>query len=512
VIEEDLTTRISEVEIADQTQDDLLPVTVRSEVNFLQFPFFALSWRNLKEKTKIEYRVTAERKGEKAELVWSVMANAEYGLPTPFDRRVCRAMDALISETALEAGLPLKNPISFTIYRLAALIGVLRGRRADGRTYNKIKMSLERVIVTAIKSSGTFYQKGRKSWLHDVFHLYERVVFVGKELPSGQIAETNYIWLSEPYLASINARYVKPLDYRYLVSLRSDLASRLYELLGVKFYGLPDRKGFLRIGYLNLCQALPINPQRYYSKARESLDPAHQELIDTGFLAKVTYQRVKGKRDFNILYYPGGRAKQEKSGQDLPVGNVEESLLPPLQPSDDVSTGLMDELHARGVSRTTAKKLAEDFPEALVREKIEEFDLLRASSASIKNPAGWLRRSIEDGWEPAEEIREVKERKKRQAAQRDRKERWLKRREELIAQELHDWEKTPDDQRIAGRLQFLTGQFSNRYKTLVRELGSKEAATARIRKELLDGLPKTEQERRRDLEDRYPLDPPPEFV
>ena len=38
-------------------QDEFLPVVVRSEINFLQFPFFALSWRGLKNKTKTEYRL-----------------------------------------------------------------------------------------------------------------------------------------------------------------------------------------------------------------------------------------------------------------------------------------------------------------------------------------------------------------------------------------------------------------------------------------------------------------------
>lgn len=110
-----------ETDLPEEPEDDLLPNVVRSEVNFLHYPFFALSWRGLKDKTKTEYLIVTERDGKKAEWLWRVTANAEYGYPTPFDRKVGRAIDAIINETIEQGGYPLRNPIRFSIYRITVL-------------------------------------------------------------------------------------------------------------------------------------------------------------------------------------------------------------------------------------------------------------------------------------------------------------------------------------------------------------------------------------------------------
>jgi hypothetical protein len=134
-------------------------------------------------------------------------------------------------------------------------------------------------------------------------------------MPYGAVAEKNYLWLSSLYLDSINDNYVKPIDYTYFQSLKNCIAKRLYELLGIKFYGLRNkREKFFRIGYLNLYRLLPITPQKHLSKAKENLNPAHNELIQTGFLAKVEYEITKDRNSFNLLYFPGERARREIKG------------------------------------------------------------------------------------------------------------------------------------------------------------------------------------------------------
>ena len=39
----------------------------------------------------------------------------------------------------------------------------------------------------------------------DALHLYERVAFVGSELPDGRVADANDVWLADWYLQSLNA-------------------------------------------------------------------------------------------------------------------------------------------------------------------------------------------------------------------------------------------------------------------------------------------------------------------
>lgn len=496
-----------EVSMLKKPDDNILPSVIRSEVNFLQFPFFALSWRGLKQKTKIEYRLIEEREGQKVELLWKVSANAEYGYPTPFDRKVARAVDAIIAEVIAGDGYPLENPIPFSIYHLAELMGL---KHRSGKVYEGVKQSLTRITVTAVESKGSFYLKDEQAWIEDVFHLYERVLFKGKKMRDGIIADTNYVWLGHEYLRNINARYVKPLDYQYLVSLDSDLASRLYEILSRKFYGLPAKKDHLRISYLNLCQVLPIKAQRYLSKAKESLDPAHQELIDTDFLAKVKYEYSKGKSDFNITYYLGRRAKKERQGdfaQNAKRLMDDEQLQFPVTGFDTEPSALAQGLEQRGVSRAVARQLSQDFPEDYLRDKIAMFDFLKSTQSHTvsKNPGGWLRLAIQEDWEATKEQLDAKENQESKHAEGDRQARWVKHRTELIERDLRDWEKVPAEERIKGLLEFSL--------TRIRMSGGEpsESEVESKKRELIAGLPQTEEERRMYLERNCPLEAPKDF-
>ncbi|HIC95361.1 TPA: RepB family plasmid replication initiator protein, partial [Candidatus Bipolaricaulota bacterium] len=186
--------------------------------------------------------------------------------------------------------------------------------------YRRIKEALERIVATTVKSEGAFYNKTKQEWVEDVFHLYDRVIFKGKRLPNGEIADSNYLFLSSWYLENINALYVKPIDFKYYRSLKSTIAQRLYELLGVKFYRfLWEELTCLRYRYSTLCQLLPITRQRYFSKAKEKLDPAHEELRKTDFLDKVAWEEIEGERDdWFIFYYPGPRALEEMRRYGVP--------------------------------------------------------------------------------------------------------------------------------------------------------------------------------------------------
>ena len=178
----------------------------------------------------------------------------------PFDREVHKAIEHMVSEMRP----PLENPIRLgSLYNIAKLMGV----KFSGRASQDIKKAIQRIIMTGIESKGTFYQKGQAKWATDIFHLYERVVFLGETLPDGATADTNHLFFSSWYLDNINARYVKPLDYAFFRSLHGHVASRLYELLGLKFYGMGSHP-FIRYRYSTLCQLLPVTRHRHPSQAK----------------------------------------------------------------------------------------------------------------------------------------------------------------------------------------------------------------------------------------------------
>jgi hypothetical protein len=348
---------------------------VRSEVNFLTYPFFCLDNRWHTDRLKIEYHRTLDRGEGREEISWRVLAHQEYGLPGLFDWELHKAIEAIINER----GFPVRNPIPFSLRELCRRMGI---SYAGSKTIAEIKAAFLRITSTMVESKRTFYSKPKKRWIEDNFHLYDRVVYRGDELPDSAVpADTNYLFLGSWYLENLNALYVSLLDPHYRRSLSVALARRLYEILGVKFYGLrgPKAPG-LRYAYSTVCALLPVTRHRYLSQAHRQLDPAHQELIATGFLERVEWQPVAGAPpEWYLLYVPGRQALQPASA--LPPGVGEDVPLDPQEAGGaaisalasrarDLLSHFRQGLAERPTRRPSAKDLQQ--AEMLIREQGEE--------------------------------------------------------------------------------------------------------------------------------------------
>ena len=250
------------------------------------------------KKLETEYKDIVKRGNKKIEIIWNVSANTKYGYPGLFDREVHKVIEQIISEILKKDG-EIKNPISFSIYDLCNRMGITT---SGGKNYRKVKEALERIRMTGIKSEGAFYHKGQKEWISKVFGLYDSIIFRGEKLEDGSIAEKNLLYLGNIYLQSLNSFNIKPIDYTYWRSLESKIASRLYEILGIKFYGVRNKKeGFIRYKYSTLCQLLPVTPHSYISSAKRQLNPGNNELRDTGFISKFDWSE-NGNKDWLIYY------------------------------------------------------------------------------------------------------------------------------------------------------------------------------------------------------------------
>jgi hypothetical protein len=408
------------------------PDFIRSEVNLLVFPFFALTTKGLCRRFKIEFRAVVNKDGEYVEILWKVAANPEYGYPGLFDRQVHRAVEQIIIEELQRKGR-VENPIPIgSLYSLCERLGLEKRpghQEYGGREYRAIKRALERIATTAIKSEGTFYHKGERRWVSQVFHLYDAVVFQGKRLRDGTVADTNYVYLSDLYLESLNALYVKPLDYQYQRSLRSHIASRLYEILGVKFYGLRQRCGAeVWFRYSTLTQLLPVERCQYFSDAKKQLNPAHEELVATGFLASYEWREAKEAGDWIITYRPGWRAREEirraladwqRTGGQASLPGFEEEIdyqaLPEkVAPAlSEEQEALVAELVRWRVSEATARELVVQAEAEVIRRWLEAIAHSRA-----RDKAAFLVRAIREGWEVSEAYLEAQEEKKRAAKAR----------------------------------------------------------------------------------------------
>ena len=400
-----------EITIKNNNEIDL-PKIINSEVNLLVFPFFSLSTKGLKNKTTTVYREIIKKGNQEITLLWKVSSNSEYGYPGPFDRKVQQAISEILSEILKKEG-EIKNPIPLgSLYNICKRMGI---SESAGENYRMIKKALERIRATTIKSVGTFYSKEGKQWVDDNFSLYDRIVFKGKELPENEIADDNYLFLGSWYLQNLNSFYIKPVDYNYLQSLKSKIASRLYEILGVKFYGLRNkREKFICYRYSKLCQLLPATPHEYISLAKQQLDPGNNELRDTGFISKFDWSE-NGNKDWLIYYWPGERAKEEmKKGKTKSINNRTGEYLP--EPKREVKifseeqVDLVNKLLELNVSKVTAENLIKNNDQELIKKWIEAINYSNAD-----DKAAYLVKAIRENWQfPEEYLREKREKQQRE--------------------------------------------------------------------------------------------------
>ena len=381
-----------------------LPEIINSETNLLVLPFFALERKDKRLKT--EYKEIDKRGDQRKEATWSVSANPEYGYPGPFDREVHKAIEQIVTEIIKRDGV-IKNPIQFSIYDLCNRMEITS---SGGKNYRRVKKTLEKVQMTGIKSVGTFYSKEDKQWIEDIFSLYDRVVFTGKKLPNNEIADNNYLFLGSWYLQNLNSFHIKPIDYTYWRSLKSKIGSRLYEILGVKFYGVRNKKeDFIRYKYSTLCQLLPVTPYKFISDAKRQLNSGNNELKDTGFISKYDWSE-NGNKDWLIYYWPGERAKEEmKRAKIKSIDDRTEEYLP--GPKEEVikyskeQVDLVNKLVKINVSKVTAENLIRSNDQELINKWIEAINYTNAD-----DKAAYIVKAIRENWQfPEEYLREKRE-------------------------------------------------------------------------------------------------------
>ena len=380
-----------------------LPKIINTEVNLLIFPFFILERKSKKLET--EYKDIVKRGNKKIEIIWNVSANTKYGYPGLFDREVHKVIEQIISEILKKDG-EIKNPISFSIYDLCNRMGITT---SGGKNYRKVKEALERIRMTGIKSEGAFYHKGQKEWISKVFGLYDSIIFRGGQLEDGSIAEKNLLYLGNIYLQSLNSFNIKPIDYTYWRSLESKIASRLYEILGIKFYGVRNKKeGFIRYKYSTLCQLLPVTPHSYISSAKRQLNPGNNELRDTGFVSKYEWSE-NGSGDWLIYYWPGERAKGEMKRVRAFTTHQEEDLLPESKREvkifSEEQVDLVNKLLELNVSKVTAVNLIKNNDQEAI---VKWLEAINYSNADDK--AAYIVKAIRENWQvPEEYLKEKKE-------------------------------------------------------------------------------------------------------
>jgi Replication initiator protein A len=379
---------------------------IKIEKNLNSLGFFTPSHKGLDNKKSKSISISREDRGRKMQARATIFPSPDHGLPTTADQDKYFAFQKIVTEIKKRTGL-VANPIGFTSYQLLKILGV----NASGKNYEEVGQWLERMTLTGIRSENMVYFAGRKVWAKDIFHVFDRAVQVGQELPDGKKADQNYVWLSDWQLENLNANYVLPLDLHTYRQLRSSIAKALVPLLQIWFFASGRRPIEKRYG--DLCQYLQIRRWPHLSKVRENFAPALEELRNLSFLELWDIQRTADNLDFKIVLHPGHRYSRDFR---LRLAGQEPGQ-PPHNPELDA---LLKELTSRGIREDTARHLLLDVPaNQCIEDQLEWGDYLVHCGQKGKffNPAGFLVYLIRNNIEPPPHFETARRRELRRRAE-----------------------------------------------------------------------------------------------
>lgn len=354
---------------------------VKVEKNLSTLGFFTPS----KSRGKVELvektiRFKREVNGKTVEAEATILPSAKYGLPTTADLDKYLAFQKILNDIRVREG-QVSNPIGFSSTQMLNVLGV----KTAGNNYQEVYEWLQRMTLTGISSKGVIYLARRKAWATDTFHVFDRVVAFGMEMPDGSTAERNYVWLSDWQIENINNNYLMPIDFETYRKLRNHIAKALVPLLQVWLYASRNEGRFEK-RYQDLCSILDIRHQKHLSLIKKQLGPSLDELQYYGYLASYRIEVTSDGRDYKIVADHGTKFfKDQKARTALPMAETIAG------DSADTAPSTLKELINRGLSEGHARRLLQSLPEGqCVLEQLEYGDWVIAKSRkAIVNPPGF---------------------------------------------------------------------------------------------------------------------------
>ena len=343
------------------TRENSHPPLIQVESNVEEWPLFQLG-RSKNDSSRVEHTIKGED-GSQLQQRLEVSAPGKYRLPGRFDYDVYSAVLELLE---IRGGMPEDGTLSFSLHELILIMGI----EPSGRTYEEVKRSLRRIAATVLESDNAFWSRGQQRHISDTFNLWNvRFDSVSDRNGTGSRHEIEF---GKLFRRSFEEHYLRGLDIEFFWALDSPVAKRLYRLVDLKRDGASSWETDL----FDLQRRIPLGPYGYVSKIKEKLKAAHEELQGKGFLSGVSYVEKSG-----VVYEIAAAFRDRRKGLEL-AGTREDFIAIKLLTESGVRGDVARDLVAKHGPGTCTR-----YANALPHQQ------------SLRNPAGWLRRAIEDGYE-----------------------------------------------------------------------------------------------------------------
>jgi hypothetical protein len=356
----------------------------KDEMNFAEFPIALLTDRvpRGQKSIKFEDQIYDERRKKLITRKRVIEGSEEYGLPTATDDTVVLA---LIQLTKLTTDFRRRD-IEFSRHELIRMLGWPN----EGKSYDRIKLSLQRIANVTYNYDNAWWDPRQKSWTTKIFHIIDTVEINDSRASNGQggLFPSRIVW-NEVVFDSFQAGFLRNINFQLCMQLVHPTALRMYRFLGKRFHYKHDWTFDLKeFAYEHI--GLGRNYEGGTQIARK-LQPAIAELETVGFLEVL---------DDDVRFLKKGRDWQIRLIQKAPAPMV--ALPPAANQNDSGPPALVTELTQRGVTAAKAVELAGNYPAKGLHVKIEVFDWLmeKKDKRVAKSPAGYLVKSILDDYAP----------------------------------------------------------------------------------------------------------------
>ncbi|BBN96725.1 plasmid replication initiator repA-related protein [Deinococcus grandis] len=297
-----------------------------------------LSLISVQERIPADYRDwTVELEDGDRRYRVTCQALPEYGVPHGIDTDISAALVNLY----IDQGSPPDGVVTCTPYQLLQMAGL----DTSGRYYAALDESLKRLTTTTYFIAEGWRDHPRGRWTNVNFRYIDRIEFTSGEADRLDASSILRVTLPQEISRSVRAGYIKSLDLSFMQTLRRPPTRALYRLLDAQRRDPenPDAVAMAyQVGLMEWAQACKIVTDRP-SMAQRTLDAAHEELIEKGFLKNVEYVG-RGKK--KLLHYTFG-----------------EAFIPP-------DPALLQDLADLGVTQTRALQLVREHGEKTVEEAV----------------------------------------------------------------------------------------------------------------------------------------------
>ena len=353
----------------------------RDELNLAEFPLAAIADRVPdNQKTLVfEDKIFDSGKSEMITRRLTISASDKYGLPTSLDDEVILGLIQLTKQNRFT-----ERKVNFSRYQLIQILGW----RHEGRSYERLEKSLKRWLGVTLYYDKAWWDKDEQTWVDENFHILEQVTLYDQQRRLKRLHSSNtepplssFSW-NEVVFRSFKSGYLKAIDLGVFRQLEYAAAKRMYRFLDKRFYH-KSRWEFDLTEFA--CEHIGVSRNYDTGQLKRRLQPAINELEAVGFLEvlPIAQRYVKISRgEWRIVFIKKA------------VSQIE-------PPSDDVAL-IIKRLSDRGVTPSVATELVRDYPHELIEMQMEVLDRLRQAKEreSIRNPAGYLVKSIRDGYLP----------------------------------------------------------------------------------------------------------------